>query len=60
MNASMERRLEKLERVANEPLFCFIFPGETLNDVLRRNGIAPERADSVSWVRWKNSDESDE
>ena len=56
----MERRLEKLERVANEPLFCFIFPGETLNDVLRRNGIAPERADSVSWVRWKNSDESDE
>lgn len=60
MSTALERRLEKLEVAASPVLFCFIFPGETLNDVLQRYGIAPERADEMHWIRWRNPGEGDE
>ena len=52
MNASLERRIEKLEQATAAPDFVFIPPGETVESVLKLYGIAPDRADRINYLRW--------
>jgi hypothetical protein len=52
MNASMEKRVEKLERATAAPTFVFIPHGETPESVFKAHGIPAAQADSVSYLRW--------
>lgn len=52
MNASLERRISKIEQATAAPEFVFIPFGETPESVFKALGIPPERADRIGYLRW--------
>jgi hypothetical protein len=60
VNASLERRISKIEQATAAPEFVFIPFGETPESVFKALGIAPERADRISYLRWLKPGEANE
>lgn len=52
MNAALERRISKIEQATAAPDFVFVPHDETVESVLERHGIPPERADRIGYLRW--------
>ena len=52
MNAALERRISKIEQATATPDFVFVPHDETVESVLKRHGIALDRADKIGYLRW--------